>query len=96
MVGRGTIFDYKGPTVFSTQPQGRVIAIADILGDWREEIITSVPGELRIYSTPILANTRHTCLMQDPIYRNNVAHASQGYYQVPVTTYDIPFGSSKY
>jgi len=96
LVGRGTIFDYKGPTVFSTQPQGRVIAIADILGDWREEIITSTEGELRIYSSPILANTRHTCFMQDPIYRNNVAHGSQGYYQVPMTTYDVPFRSSKY
>jgi rhamnogalacturonan endolyase len=96
MVGRGSIYEFNGPTVFGTQPEGRVIAIADILGDWREEIVTSVSGELRIYSTPILADTRHTCLMQDPIYRNNVAHASDGYYQIPSTTYDIPFGSSKY
>lgn len=96
LVGRETIYEYKGPTVFNTKPEGRIIAVADIFGDWREEIITSVEGELRVYISPILANTRHTCLMQDPIYRNNVAHASQGYYQVPMTTYDIPFRSSKY
>ena len=96
LVSRGKIYDYSGPTVFSTQPVGRVIAVADIFGDWREEIITSVSGELRIYPSPILADTRHTCLMQDPIYRNYVAQASQGYYEIPMTTYDIPFLSSKY
>jgi len=96
LLGRGTIYEYKGPTVFNTKIEGNVIAIADIFGDWREEIITSLSGELRVYSTPILADTRHTCLMQDPIYRSNVAHISQGYAQLPMTTYDIPFSSSKY
>ena len=62
---------------------GRVVAIADVLGDWREEIITSAPGELRIYSTTIPATDRRTCLMQDPIYRIDVAEAAQGYYCVP-------------
>ena len=96
LLGRGTIYEYKGPTVFNTQIEGSVIAIADIFGDWREEIITSLSGELRVYPSPILADTRHTCLMQDPIYRSNVAHISQGYAQLPMTTYDIPFRSSKY
>ncbi|MCX6898807.1 MAG: silent information regulator protein Sir2 [Verrucomicrobia bacterium] len=62
---------------------GRVVAIADIFGDWREEIITSAPGELRIYSTTIPATDRRKCLMQDPIYRIDVAEAAQGYYGVP-------------
>ncbi|MBI5817748.1 MAG: silent information regulator protein Sir2 [Verrucomicrobia bacterium] len=62
---------------------GRVVAIADVLGDWREEIITSAPGELRIYTTTIPATDRRTCLMQDPIYRIDVAEAAQGYYGVP-------------
>jgi hypothetical protein len=96
LLGRGRIFEYNGSTVFDTQVEGRVITVADFLGDWREEIITSLPGELRIYSTPILADTRHTCLMQDPIYRSNVAHISQGYNQIPMTTYDIPFQSSNF
>jgi hypothetical protein len=95
LISKGVISEYKGNTVFNTQIEGRVIAVADIFGDWREEIITSLDGELRIYSTPILANTRHVCLMQDPIYRNYVAQASQGYYEIPMTTYDIPFRSEK-
>ncbi|MBT3292285.1 MAG: silent information regulator protein Sir2, partial [Victivallales bacterium] len=44
------IRDFQGaihpPTV-----SGRFITVADVLGDWREEIIMSVAGELRIYST---------------------------------------------
>ncbi|MEO0069947.1 MAG: silent information regulator protein Sir2, partial [candidate division WOR-3 bacterium] len=35
------------------RPEGTLVGIADILGDWREEIITSVDGELRIYTTTI-------------------------------------------
>jgi hypothetical protein len=58
---------------------GNVVLVADIAGDWREEVVTSVPGELRIYSTPIPARDRRVCLMQDPVYRNTVAAAAQGY-----------------
>lgn len=63
---------------------GSVVAIADIVGDWREEIITTVPGELRIYMTTHPTTYRFRCLMQDPIYRVDVAHAAMGYYQVPM------------
>lgn len=91
----GEISDYKGEVQSEPIIEGRISAIADIYGDWREEIITSVPGELRIYSSTILTNNRHNCLLQDPIYRNYVAHASNGYYELPMTTNDIPFTSSK-
>ena len=66
--------------------EGKVIAIADILGDWREEIITTVPGELRIYSTTIPATRRHVWLMEDPIYRNDVALVAMGYLYPPQLT----------
>jgi len=57
------------------------------LRDWREEIITILPGELRIYTTTIPACDRRISLMQDPVYRLDVAHASMGYPQSPVTGY---------
>ena len=63
-----------------------IAAVADILGDWREEIIVSAPGELRIYTTTIPTDNRFPCLMQDPIYRIDVAHAAMGYFQVPMLT----------
>jgi rhamnogalacturonan endolyase len=42
---------YQGGTL-AEGIAGRVILKADVLGDWREEIIASVDGELRIYTTP--------------------------------------------
>ena len=60
--------------------------VADILGDWREEIVTVTAGELRIYSTTIGAVDRRTTLMQDPIYRHDVTHRSMGYPHVPMTS----------
>lgn len=76
---------YKGDKLF--EAEGSVIMIADIQGDWREELITILPGELRIYSTTIPANDRRVCLMQDPFYRLEVVHRSMGYEQSPVTSY---------
>lgn len=95
LLENGRIFDYKGPGVYNTDIEGSILAVADIVGDWREEIITSLPGEIRIYSTTILTNNRYNCLLQDPIYRNYVAEASNGYYELPMTTYDIPFRSAR-
>ncbi len=69
--------------------EGRLVAIADVLGDWREEIITSLPGELRIYTTTIPAADRRVALMQDPIYRIDVAVAAMGYYAAPMLSYDM-------
>jgi rhamnogalacturonan endolyase len=80
----GKIRKYKGDQL--GQIEGRVIAIADVLGDWREEIITSVPGELRIYSTTIPATRRNVWLMEDPIYRNDVALVAMGYLYPPQLT----------
>jgi rhamnogalacturonan endolyase len=72
---------YKGPTVGTIA--GRIVAIADCLGDWREEIITSLDGEIRIYTTTIPAKTRRVCLMQDRLYRTDVAMQTMGYFYPP-------------
>jgi rhamnogalacturonan endolyase len=69
--------------------EGSVAAIADVFGDWREEILTSVPGELRIYTTTLPATDRRPCLMQDPLYRMDVAVAAMGYFQPPMLSYDL-------
>jgi rhamnogalacturonan endolyase len=71
--------------------EGEVVATADIFGDWREEIITSRDGKLRIYSTVTPAFNRSITLMRDPIYRSDVAHISMGYSQVPTTSYCLSF-----
>ena len=82
--GGASVVKYKGPTL-TTGIQGSIVMMADILGDWREEIITVLPGELRIYTTTIPAKDRRICLMQDPVYRADAAHLSMGYPQSLVT-----------
>jgi rhamnogalacturonan endolyase len=76
---------YKDPAPVDTL-EGRIVAIADVLGDWREELILTVSGELRIATTTVLSTSRHVNLMQDPLYRNDVAHASMGYFYPPNTS----------
>lgn len=67
--------------------EGNVQLIADLHGDWREELVTTLPGELRIYNTNIPAKDRRTTLMQDALYRSYVVHRSMGYPQAPVPSY---------
>ena len=82
------ISKYKGADL-PTKPEGKLVAVADVLGDWREELITSVPGELRIYTTTIPAADRRVTLIEDPIYRMDVVHAAMGYTQIPTPSYDL-------
>ena len=88
---RRRIYKWKGG-VLSDIP-GSVQQITDILGDWREEIVTYTSGELRIYSTIIPASDRRACLMQDPLYRNDVTHRSMGYSHYPMTSYNLGVSS---
>jgi rhamnogalacturonan endolyase len=82
---RGAIAKWKGAEIGRTE--GSVQHVADLFGDWREEIVTFINGELRIYSTPLAAADRRVTLMQDPLYRNDVTHRSMGYPHVPMTSY---------
>lgn len=59
---------------------GQWLMTCDLFGDWREEMITTVPGELRVYTTPIPAMDRRVTLMQSPSYRNSILNNAQGYY----------------
>ena len=58
---------------------------ADILGDWREEVIlpTADSSELRIFSTTIPTEYRLYTLMHDPVYRNAIGWQNTAYNQPP-------------
>lgn len=75
------LLKYKGDTLMKIE--GKVVMVGDIIGDWREEIVTSLPGELRIYSTNIPAETRKVCLMQNRQYRLGMANSTMGYFYPP-------------
>jgi rhamnogalacturonan endolyase len=64
---------------------------ADILGDWREEVIwpTSDNRALRIYSTTDSTSISRPSLMQDRQYRLAVAWQNTGYNQPPHPSFAI-------
>jgi hypothetical protein len=67
--------------------KGTVVMTADLFGDWREEIVTALPGELRIYSTTIPADDRRTTLLQDNTYRQTLTVRTMGYQQPPLPAF---------
>lgn len=85
---RGKIVDPDGYDVSTATRRGSIIMVADVLGDWREEIFASVPGELRIYTTTIPAMDRRTCLMQEHNYRLRIASNAMGYPSEAMLPYD--------
>jgi rhamnogalacturonan endolyase len=64
---------------------------ADILGDWREEVIwrTTDNRELRIYTTTIPTKHRLYTLMHDPQYRLSIAWQNVAYNQPPHTGFYV-------
>ncbi|QEC71886.1 rhamnogalacturonan lyase [Arachidicoccus ginsenosidivorans] len=70
---------------------------ADILGDWREEVIyrTEDNKELRIFSTTIPSKYRIYTLMHNPQYRLSVAWQNVGYNQPPYTDFYLGEGMQR-
>ncbi|MCM4157240.1 rhamnogalacturonan lyase [Gramella sp. AN32] len=64
---------------------------ADILGDWREEVILRAEDNksLRIYTTTIPTDYRFYTLMHDPQYRLSIAWQNVAYNQPPHTSFFI-------
>lgn len=70
--------------------------IADILGDWREEIIwrNSTNTELKIFSTPNSTTHRIYTLMHNPLYRTSIAWQNVEYNQPAHTNFYLGNGMS--
>lgn len=93
----------KGETVTLLAPEGVAsnngtkatpTLSADILGDWREEVIwrTKDNSALRIYTTPWPTDYRFVTLMHDPVYRLGVAWQNVAYNQPPHTSFFLGYG----
>ena len=94
--GKGILFNPEGVT-WSKGSKATPSLSADILGDWREELILpSKDGdELRIYSTTIPTEHRMYTLMHDPQYRLSIAWQNVGYNQPPHTGFYMGYGMKK-
>lgn len=80
----GRIFTAEG-CVSNNGTKSTPALSADLLGDWREELIlrTEDNQELRIFSTIIPTQHRMATLMHDPQYRQAIAWQNVGYNQPP-------------
>ena len=69
--------------VFNNGTKSNPCLSADILGDWREEVIARTPdsNELRIFVSTIPTQYRINCLMEDIPYRLSTAAQNVGYNQ---------------
>jgi rhamnogalacturonan endolyase len=65
---------------------------ADLFGDWREEVVFSCDGGLRVYTTTQPTTRRIYTLMHDPQYRANVSAQNATYNQPPHTSFHIGDG----
>ena len=67
--------------------------VADILGDWREELILRSeedPSKVYILSTPVTTPYRVYTLMHDAVYRMAIAWQNTAYNQPPHLGYYLP------
>ncbi|MCD8391065.1 MAG: leucine-rich repeat protein, partial [Firmicutes bacterium] len=71
--------------------KGNACLVADLFGDWREEVIfrDETDSTLRIFMSCIPTDYRLTTLMHDSQYRCAVAWQNVGYNQPPHTSYYI-------
>ncbi|PZD94518.1 rhamnogalacturonan lyase [Paenibacillus sambharensis] len=67
---------------------------ADLLGDWREEVIwpRSDGNALRLYTTTAATSHKLHTLMHDPVYRLGIAWQNTGYNQPPHTSFYLGEG----
>lgn len=75
-----TLFAFEGVGA----PRGPNL-MGDVIGDWREEILTTAPGRrsLRLYTTTIPTEYRMPTLMHDPQYRLSIAWQNVAYNKPP-------------
>ena len=69
---------------------------ADLLGDWREELVLRRADNkaLEIYTTTIPTPHRVPTLMHEPQYRVQVANENSGYNQPPHPAYFLGYGTT--
>jgi rhamnogalacturonan endolyase len=88
-----SVYNDGGPNAVISPEAGRApLHGADILGDWREEVVYEAAdhSEIRIYTTTAPTTYRLPTLMHDPVYRNCVN--VKGYLQSTQVSYYLGEG----
>ncbi|MCA5892252.1 rhamnogalacturonan lyase [Isoptericola sp. NEAU-Y5] len=81
--GDGTVRETLEGTRTNNGTKGNPSLVADVLGDWREEVLvrTADSSALRLYLSTEVADTAMYTLMHDPQYRAEVARKQTTYNQ---------------
>ena len=90
-------YEYGNPSACNTTKATPCLQ-ADLLGDWREELImfqheddyTSPTCKIMIFSTPEPTKYKVPCLMEDHVYRMGVVWQNSSYNQPPHLGYYLP------
>jgi hypothetical protein len=79
---RGTLLSAEG-TRTNNGTKGNPALVADVFGDWREELLvrTADSSALRVYSSTEVTDRKLHTLMHDPQYRTGVAWQQTAYNQ---------------
>lgn len=75
--------------------KGNMGLVADVLGDWREEMISGVSNDrskVRIYTSTIPTEYSAPCLLEDHVYRLGVAWQNVAYNQPAHSSYLLSEG----
>ncbi|WP_328991077.1 rhamnogalacturonan lyase [Kribbella sp. NBC_01245] len=85
---RGTLLTATG-TLTNNGTKGNPSLVADILGDWREELLvrTTDSNAIRIYLSTEVTDRKLYTLMHDPQYRAEVARQNTVYNQPSYTSF---------
>lgn len=85
---KGTVLTADG-TRTNNWTKGNPGLVADIFGDWREELLvrTADSSAIRIYLSTEVTDHKLYTLMQDPQYRAGVARQNTGYNQPAYTSF---------
>ncbi len=80
---------YRGPGQWSIPLNTyHTFVPVDLVGDWREELLEfTKTGELRIHASTVPARDRRVCLMQDRIYRSDIAMCAMAYHRPAMLSY---------
>ncbi len=81
--GRLLKYNHAVNTVDRIGTVSSAYTIADVLGDWREEIIGFRDGAIRVCTPATLSTRRFRTFMHDPLYRLDVSFMTMGYAQIP-------------
>lgn len=93
--GKAVELFYSTKILTNNGTKGNMGLVADILGDWREEIVSRDAEDhnaIRIYMTTIPTDYVIPCLMEDDNYRLGIAWQNTGYNQPAHLSYSFTYG----